>query len=92
MAAGVGRVRQHHHVIHVAQVRATVDVHIHYSLEQEDGRTTATRWLVLDISMPLILRPLRRAIISSFERENARTMAALKTYAEASSDPARQSQ
>ena len=54
-----------------------------YSLEQEDGRTTVTRWLALDISMPLILRPLRRAITSSFERENVRTMAALKTYAEA---------
>ena len=54
-----------------------------YSLGQEDGRTTVTRWLALDISMPLILRPLRRAITSSFERENVRTMAALKTYAEA---------
>ena len=72
-----------HHVIHVAQVRATVDVHIHYSLEQDDGRTTVTRWLVLDVSMPLILRPLRRAITRSFDRENVRTMAALKTYAEA---------
>jgi hypothetical protein len=71
------------HVIHVAQVRATVDVHIHYSLEQEDGRTTVTRWLVLDISMPFILRPLRRAITGSFDRENVRTMAALKEYAEA---------
>jgi Polyketide cyclase / dehydrase and lipid transport len=72
-----------HHVIHVAQVRATVDVHIHYSLEQADGRTNVTRWLVLDISMPLILRPLRPAITSSFDRENVRTMAALKEYAEA---------
>jgi hypothetical protein len=77
-----------HHVIRVAQVRATVDVHIHYSLEQEDGRTSVTRWLVLDISMPLILRPLRRAITGSFDRENVRTMAALKSYAEASPDPA----
>ena len=72
-----------HHVIHVAQVRATVDVHIHYSLEQEDGRTSVTRWLVLDVSMPLILRPLRRAITSNFDRENVRTMAALKSHAEA---------
>jgi len=77
-----------HHVIHVPQLRATVDVHIHYSLEREDGRTTVTRWLVLDISMPFILRPLRRAITSSFERENQRTMAALQTYGKASSDPA----
>jgi hypothetical protein len=71
-----------HHVIHVAQARATVDVHIHYSLEREGGRTNVTRWLVLDISMPFILRPLRRAIIGSFDRENVRTMAALKEYAE----------
>jgi len=77
-----------HHVIHVAQVRATVDVHIHYSLEQKDDRTTVTRWLVLDVSMPFILRPLRTAITSSFDRENLRTMAALKAYAEASSDSA----
>ncbi len=73
-----------HYVIHVAQVRATVDVHIHYSLEQEGGRTAVTRWLVLDVSMPLILRLLRRAITSSFDRENIRTMAALKSHAEAS--------
>jgi hypothetical protein len=36
----------------------------------------------------LILRPSRRAIIGSFERENVRTMAALKSHAEAPSDPA----
>lgn len=72
-----------HHVIHVAQLRATADAHIHYSLEQEGGRTNVTRWLVLDISMPFILRPLRRAIISGFDRENVRAMAALKEYAEA---------
>jgi hypothetical protein len=73
-----------HHVIHVAQIRATVNVHIHYSLEPADGHTTVTRWLVLDISMPLILRPLRGAITRSFDRENVRTMGALKAYAEAS--------
>jgi hypothetical protein len=69
-----------HHVIHVPQVRATIDVHIHYSLEQEGDHTRVTRWLVLDISMPALLRPLRRAITSSFDRENVRTMAALTAY------------
>jgi hypothetical protein len=54
----------------------------------DDGRTAVTRWLVLDVSMPLIVRPLRRAITGSFDRENVRTMAALKSHAEASSDPA----
>ena len=42
-----------------------------------------SRWLVLDIAMPVITRPLRRLIVSSFDKENLRTMAALKTYAEA---------
>lgn len=71
------------HVIHVTQLRATADVHIHYSLEPDGDRTSVNRWLVLDISMPFILRPLRRLITRSFDQENVRTMTALKTYAEA---------
>jgi uncharacterized protein YndB with AHSA1/START domain len=72
-----------HHTIHVRQLRATIDVHIHYSLEAGDGTTTVTRWLVLDIAMPAIFRPLRPLITRSFDKENVRTMAALKAYAEA---------
>jgi uncharacterized protein YndB with AHSA1/START domain len=72
-----------HHTISVTQLRATVDVHIHYSFEPEDGSTRVSRWLVLDISMPVVFRPLRGLIIRSFDRENLRTMAAVKTYAEA---------
>jgi uncharacterized protein YndB with AHSA1/START domain len=34
-----------HHTIRVAQLRATVDVHIHYSFEGEDGGTRVNRWL-----------------------------------------------
>ena len=75
------------HTIHVRQLRATIDVHIHYSLEPEGGqegaRTQVCRWLVLDISMPFLFRPLRRVITGTFDRENVRTMAALKAYAEA---------
>lgn len=71
------------HTIPVPQLRATVDVHIHYSFEPENASTRVTRWLVLDISMPAIIRPLRRLIISSFDKENLRTMAAVKKYAEA---------
>jgi hypothetical protein len=66
-----------------------VDVHIHYSFEPAEGderRTDLTRWLVLDIAMPIALRPLRRLIVSSFDRENVRTMAAVKEYAEAHPD------
>jgi hypothetical protein len=72
-----------HHTIAVTQLRATVDVHIHYSLEPEDAGTVVTRWLVLDVTMPAVLRPLRGLILSSFDRENVRTMAAVKEYAEA---------
>ncbi len=72
-----------HQTISVPQLRATVDVHIHYSFEPENASTRVTRWLVLDISMPTITRPLRRLIISSFDKENLRTMAAVKKYAEA---------
>jgi hypothetical protein len=72
-----------HHVIHIAQLRAKTDVHIHYSLEQDGDHTAVNRWLILDVSMPFVLRPLRGLITASFDRENVRTMAALKTYAEA---------
>jgi hypothetical protein len=71
------------HVIYVGQLRATVDVHIHYSIEWEGQSTLVNRWLVLDITMPGILRPLRRLLIERFEKENARTMDALRKYAEA---------
>lgn len=80
-----------HHTIHVSQLRATVDVHIHYSLERDGDGTQATRWLVLDITMPMLFRPLRPLIIKSFDDENVRAMAAVKSYAEAhpgSSPPA----
>jgi hypothetical protein len=33
--------------------------------------------------MPIIVRPLRGLIVRSFDRENLRTMAAVKIYAEA---------
>ena len=55
---------------------------IHYSLEADDGTTTVTRWLVLDIAMPFAFRPLRPLITRSFDKENVRTMGALKAYAE----------
>jgi hypothetical protein len=71
-----------HHTITVNQLRATVDVHIHYSFESEDGATQVNRWLVLDVRMPIALRPLRRFIVRSFDEENLRTMAAVKKYAE----------
>jgi hypothetical protein len=74
-----------HHTIGVRQLKATVDVNIHYSLEPDDGATGVTRWLVLDIAMPAVLRPLRRLITASFDQENVRTMAALRQYAEAHS-------
>jgi hypothetical protein len=72
-----------HHTIPVPQLRATVDVHIHYSFEPENASTRVTRWLVLDISMPAVTRPLRRLILSSFDKENLRTIAAVKKCAEA---------
>jgi hypothetical protein len=71
------------HTIDVRPLRATVDVHIHYSLEAADGAGDATRvgrLLVLDIRMPVATRPLRGLITASFDRENARTMAALTAY------------
>jgi hypothetical protein len=72
-----------HHSIQVSQLKATVDVHIHYSFEREDRSTQVTRWLVLDITMPIRFRPLRGLIVRSFNDENVRTMAAVKNYAEA---------
>jgi hypothetical protein len=72
-----------HHTIHVKQLMATVDVHIHYSFEPDRGGTAVTRWLVLDITMPALFRPLRRFVVGAFDKENVRTMTAVKTYAEA---------
>lgn len=74
------------HVIRAEQLRATVEVHIHYSFEWDGQRTVVNRWLVLDIAMPVMLRPLRRLITESFEKENIRTMDAVKTFAEAHPD------
>ena len=71
-----------HHTISVRQLRATVDVRIHYSLEPEETGTVVSRWLVLDVTMPVVLRPLRSAITARFDKENLRTMAAVKQYAE----------
>jgi hypothetical protein len=73
------------HTIHVRPLAATVDVHIHYSLEGADEAGDATRvgrWLVLDIRMPVAARALRGLITASFDEENARTMAALAAYAQ----------
>jgi hypothetical protein len=64
-------------------LRATVDVHIHYSFEPEQAGTIVNRWLILDFSMPVAFRPLRPAITAKFDKENLRTMAAIKQYAEA---------
>ncbi len=71
------------HTIHVRQLAATVDVRIHYSLEAADAGTVVSRWLVLDVTMPVVLRPLRPLITASFDKENARTIAALRRHAEA---------
>jgi uncharacterized protein YndB with AHSA1/START domain len=71
-----------HHTIYARQVRATIDTHIHYSIEPHDGGTRVTRWLVLDIAAPAVFLPLKRAITATFDKENVRTMNALKQYAE----------
>jgi hypothetical protein len=70
------------HAIRVSKLATTIDVHIHYSIEPTLGGTKVDRWLVLDFSMPLLARPLRALAIATFEKENVRTMNALKTYVE----------
>ncbi len=72
-----------HHTIRVRPLRATVDVHIHYSFEPQQAGTVVNRWLILDFSMPMAFRPLRPLITARFDQENLRTMAAVKEYAEA---------
>ncbi len=71
-----------HHTIRVHQLRTTIDVRIHYSLERQETGTAVTRWLLLDFSMPIAFRPLRPVITARFGKENLRTMAAVKQYAE----------
>jgi hypothetical protein len=72
-----------HHTIRVRQLLATLDVRIHYSFEREGTGTLVNRWLILDFSMPIALRPLRPVITAQFDQENLRTIAAVKRYAEA---------
>jgi len=71
------------HTIRVRQLRATIDVHVHYSFEEAEAGTAVSRWLLIDFSMPVVFRPLRPLITSRFDRENLRTLAAVKHYAEA---------
>jgi uncharacterized protein YndB with AHSA1/START domain len=73
-----------HQAIKVKQLRSQVDVHIHYSFEAVASGTELSRWLILDIAMPTVLRPLRRAIVSRFDSENVRTIGAVKVFAEES--------
>jgi hypothetical protein len=75
-----------HHTISVRQLRATVDVHIHYSFEPDQTGTVVNRWLILDFSMPIAFRPLRPVITAQFDKENLRTIAAVKRYAEEHAD------
>ena len=42
--------------------------------------------------MPLIARPLRSVVITKFDNENVRTMAAVKQYAEARPAPTKANQ
>ena len=65
------------------QLRKTIDTIIHYSFEQVDDGTQIAHWLALDITTPILLRPLRRRITQSIDKENVRTMAAVKQYAKA---------
>jgi carbon monoxide dehydrogenase subunit G len=71
-----------HQTIRVTQLRATVDVHIHYSIESEGRGTRVNRWQVLDVNLPIIARPLRSVLISKIDQENQRILAAVKHYAE----------
>ena len=75
-----------HHTIGVRQLRAVIDVRIHYSIEPAGAATRVNRWLVLDIDMPIVFRPLRRLITAKFDEENIRTLAALAEYAQARGD------
>jgi hypothetical protein len=70
------------HTIGVKLLRSQIGVHIHYSFEPVAIGTQLSRWLILDIQMPTALRPLRSVIISSFDAENVRTLAAVKAFAE----------
>jgi hypothetical protein len=67
----------------VHPLRATVDVHIHYSIEVAGASTRVSRWLLLDIDIAAILRPLCPLITTRFDKENVRTMAVLASYASA---------
>lgn len=58
----------------------TVDVTLRYMLTQNPGSTRVRR--VLTLGIPWSLRLLQPILVREFRTESARTLAALKTYAD----------
>jgi hypothetical protein len=64
-------------------LRADIDVHIRYTLKQEEQATFVIRDLDLAIEMRGLLRLLEPVVLSAFRKENVRILAELKRYVEA---------
>jgi hypothetical protein len=64
-------------------LRADIDVHIRYTLEQEEQATLVIRDLDLAIEMRGLLKLLEPVVLSAFRKENVRILAELKRYVEA---------
>lgn len=72
-----------HHIVQIRRpLELDVDARIRYSLEPRDGGTLVIRELRLAMDLPGAFKIATPFVIWSFRRENLRTLAQLKRYAE----------
>jgi len=77
-----------HTVMIRSPIETDVEARIRYTLEPSQGGTSVLRELDLVIDLRGPLKLLRPALLWGFRRENLRTLACLKRYAEGRSSPA----
>jgi hypothetical protein len=73
-----------HHTVLVRQalLKTDIDARIRYTLTPNDGGTFVLRELDLLMNLPTLYKLASPFILWSFRRENVRTLACLKQYAE----------
>jgi uncharacterized protein YndB with AHSA1/START domain len=73
-----------HHTVQLRQglLHTDVDARIRYTFEPKDGGTFVDRRLVLTINLSGLLKITQPFILHAFRKENVRTLAALKRFAE----------
>jgi hypothetical protein len=76
-----------HTVMIRSPIKTDVEARIRYTFDPAQGDTAVLRELDLGIDLRGLLKLLRPALLWGFRKENLRTMACLKRYAEARGSP-----